>query len=104
MNKRDIVAIEAAKDIKKYCGEHVKCTECALWEDDCTCILENSLAADWELPEVKTYKQDFLSKYPNADIDNKAICRRAVYGGKPDCAGKTCTECWNETYIEKSEA
>lgn len=101
MNKRDIVAIKAAKDIKKYCGEHVKCTECALWADGC--ILDKDLAADWELPTVKTYKQGFLEKFPNANFESSSICRKMVYGEEHDCHGMTCQECWDESYIEKSE-
>lgn len=100
MTKRDIAVIESAKNIRKYCGEHVKCTGCALWADNCTCILENSLAADWELPELKTYKQDFLSKFPNANFESSNICRKMVYGEEHDCRGKTCQECWNEAYVK----
>lgn len=99
MTKRDISAIESAKDIKKYCGEHVKCTGCALWTDDCACILEADLAADWVLPEAKTYKQDFLEKFPGAKFGSSEICRRFIYGEDLDYCGMTCEECWNETYI-----
>lgn len=101
MTKRDIRAVESAKDIKKYCGEHVKCTGCALWADGSACVLEDSLAADWELPTVTTYKQDFLSKFPNANFETGNLCRKMVYGEEHDCHGMTCQECWNEAYIEK---
>lgn len=99
MTKRDMSAIESAKDIKNYCGEHVKCTGCALWADDCACILEADLAADWELPTVKTYKQDFLEKFQNANFNSRNICRKMVYGGEYDCCGMKCEECWDEAYI-----
>lgn len=103
MTKRDMSATESAKDIKKYCGEHVKCTGCALWADDCACILEADLAADWELPTVKTYKQDFLDKFPDADFNADCICRKYVYpnsGEHPNCNNDKCEQCWDKTYIE----
>lgn len=103
MTKRDIAVIESAKDIRKYCCEHEQCAGCVLRTEDNSCILENSLAVSWEIPTVKTYKQDFLEKFPNANFESSSICRKMVYGEKHDCHGMTCQECWNESYIEKSE-
>lgn len=100
MTERDISVIKSAKDIKKYCcGEGEKCVGCVLWSGDDGCILRNGLPEDWELPAVKTYKKDFLSKFPNANFETSNLCRKAIYGGKHDCCGMTCEECWNEEYI-----
>ena len=101
MTERDISVIKSAKDIKKYCDARVKCTGCVMWSDDGECVLENGLAADWELPAVKTYKDDFLSKFPNANFETSNLCRKMIYGEEHDCFGATCQECWNEPYIEK---
>ena len=102
MTERDISVIKSAKDIKNYCyGEGEKCAGCVLWSGDDGCILRNGLPEDWELPAVKTYKKDFLSKFPNANFETSNFCRKAIYGGKHDGCGMTCEECWNEVYIEK---
>lgn len=60
---------------------------------------DDSIPEDWELPIVMTYKQDFLSKFPNAKFGNFEICRRSIYGEELDCGGMTCEEYWNEAYI-----
>lgn len=101
MTKRDIAVIKSAKDIRKYCSEHENCAGCALRADDNSCILEKCLAEDWKLPRLKTYKQDFLSKFPNANFETSNICRKMIYGEEHDCRGKTCQECWDEAYMEK---
>ena len=101
MTKRDIEVIESAKDVRKYCGEYEQCVGCVLRANNGSCILEGRLPEDWELPTVKTYKEDFLSKFPNANFESGNLCRKMVYGEEHDCRGMTCQECWNEAYIEK---
>lgn len=101
MTKRDIRAIESAKDVSKYCCEHEQCAGCVLRAKDNSCVLENSLAVNWELPELKTYKQDFLKKFPNANFKSSNICRKMIYGEEHDCRGMTCEECWGEVFMEK---
>lgn len=100
MTKKDIRVIESAKDIRKYCREHENCTGCALRAGNGSCILKNSLAEDWNIPTVKTYKEDFLEKFPNANFETSNICRKMVYGEEHDCSGVTCQECWNEAYVK----
>lgn len=49
----------------------------------------------------KTYKQDFLEKFPEATLSKTShplICRRMVYGG--ECPFGDCNECWNEAMKE----
>ena len=44
----------------------------------------------------KTYKDDFLEKFPKAKIEEAdfPICRIRVYGGS--CNSVLCTDCWNK--------
>lgn len=101
MKKEDIKAIEYAKALMKHCEKHENCKGCVLRAGNGSCILENCLAEDWKLPRLKTYKQDFLSKFPNANFETNNICRKMIYGEEHDCRGKTCQECWDEVYMEK---
>ncbi len=53
----------------------------------------------------KTYKQDFLEKFPNAknSIDAgilSSYCRNTLYGIEGRCLGHSCGECWNEEMEE----
>lgn len=59
---------------------------------------------------VKTYKDVFLEKLPNARINEKdsipTVCRKIVFGGFTalnDCIdnGDKCKECWNKPYKEE---
>ena len=57
---------------------------------------------------VKTYKDVFIEKLPNARINKKdsipTVCRKMVFGGfLNDCIdnGDKCKECWNEPYKEE---
>lgn len=112
MTKKDIEAIEHAKAIREYCHECNDCRSCVfrtgnisgnLIED--TCMFEDdSIPEDWELPIAKTYKQDFLEKFPSANFNADCICRIYVYpdsGKHPNCNNGKCEQCWNEAYIER---
>lgn len=55
----------------------------------------------------KTYAQDFLEKFPEAQSDSDGTpytCRKTTYGGKCpgiECdSGIECDECWNEPMEE----
>ena len=102
MDKRDIAVIESAKNIREYCGEHRHCAGCVFCIDGTSCILNNPFVDAWELPKLKTYKQDFLDKFPDADFNADCICRKYVYpnsGEHPNCNNDKCEQCWNEAYI-----
>lgn len=101
MTKRDIAVIESAKDIRKYCDEHRHCRDCIFYSTDSLCRFNLCNPNMWELPKLKTYKQDFLEKFPNANFETSNICRKMVYGEEHDCRGKTCQECWDEVFMEK---
>ena len=47
----------------------------------------------------KTYKEDFLEKFPNAELDvngNPRVCRISCYGYCNCSAIGSCAACWNE--------
>lgn len=49
----------------------------------------------------KTYKQDFLEKFPKAPKHSDGTpeaCREKLYGGS--CLLKICADCWNEVMPE----
>lgn len=112
MTKRDIEAIKHVEAIREYCHECNECRSCVFrtenisenFIEDVCMFGDDRSPEDWEAPIVKTYKQDFLEKFPNANFESSNICRKMIYGEEHDCCGTTCQECWNESYIEKSEA
>ena len=62
MNVKDTEAIKHAKAIKEYCCERINCQGCVFGERDGSCDLNKKLPVDWELPTIKTYKEDFFGK------------------------------------------
>lgn len=109
MTKKDIETIEHVKAVMDYCNEHENCkgcvfhSDCAHYED--VCVFDVNSPCDWEVPKIKTYKEDFLEKFPNADFEAENICRNCVYpnaGKYPDCNTYGCCEkCWDEVCMEK---
>lgn len=69
MNVKDAEAIKHAIAIKDYCCERTDCQNCVFVAKNGLCNLEKSLAVDWELPHMKTYKDDFLEKFPTVKFD-----------------------------------
>ncbi len=54
---------------------------------------------------VKTYKDDFLEKFPKAPLNGYGIplaCRKCVYENY-DCQGIECGKCWNEPMKDKTK-
>ena len=95
----------------RMCEANGTCSSCPINRHsircDCVGISESKLKEMMEIVEqwgkehpVKTYKDDFLEKFPNAVIAGN-ICRYHVYktGG---CDGFTgdCELCWNEPIEE----
>ena len=103
MTKKDIEAIEHAKAIRNYC-DCQSCKECVFYLMDENCILDLNSPNGWNVPTVKTYKQDFLEKFPKTDFDADCICRKYLYPDSEkysDCDGcGTCENCWNEAYVK----
>lgn len=53
---------------------------------------------------IKTYKDDFLEKHPNARLDSDGepiACRASVYGNK--CRHIGCLKCWCQPYEESED-
>lgn len=99
----------------KFYGAHggnscmgVSCTTCPFNEGDKVGCLANDMRAieiveKWvkEHP-AKTYKQDFLEKYPNARLteDNFPVACLIDLGYMNfDCEGISCKDCW-DMYME----
>lgn len=103
MNKEDIAVIESAKAIRNYC-DCQSCEECVFHLMDEDCILDLGSPNCWNVPTVKTYKEDFLEKFPKTDFDADCICRKYLYPDSEkysDCDGcGTCENCWNEAYVK----
>lgn len=54
----------------------------------------------------KTYKAEFLEKFPNASLDvngNPHACAHHIYGNKKCNKFDTCGECWNEVMPDETD-
>lgn len=53
----------------------------------------------------KTYKQDFMEKFPNAKIiEGRPIaCAHNLYGDVITCANQKCKDCWNTVMPDEAE-
>lgn len=107
MNVKDAEAIKHATAIKEYCCGRINCQGCVFGETDGSCDLGNDLGknlpVDWELPTMKTYKEDFLEKFPEAHFEPEYICRLHIYphsGTHPSCNDGNCELCWNKVFSE----
>lgn len=96
-------------DLKRMCKSFENCENCSL-RYGCGTPASISDAADevvgkWakEHPK-KTFRDDFLEKFPNAPIDSRKTpqaCLRDIYGkvnAKCEDEDYDCTECWNQEY------
>jgi hypothetical protein len=101
------------RDYGRFCGSRKGCYECEMSiikTGELSCryrLLKNpekavEIIEAWakEHPE-KTYKQDFLEKFPNAKLNERGIpypCREYLYGKGINCAHRNadCAVCWNE--------
>lgn len=90
-------------ELQEHCKKQADCYGCDLREDTRTaCNFTTKDPINWNITKPKTYKEDFLEKYPNAEMDCGVpiACKRTVYGGEP-CYVLQCSECWNEIMEEK---
>ena len=104
-------AVKFLKIINRLCANG--CTECPLSNynnsesSSCGCVLSGNFEKAVELVEkwakehlVKTYKDDFLEKFPKTKITSSGtpkLCREFIYGG--GCgrvASGDCESCWND--------
>lgn len=98
----DLARMLRATKVCESCPVYAVCNESkAMCEADYIYDDLNEEVLKWcdEHPEKKTYKQDFLEKFPNVPRFNSgeiAICRRKIYGTPLYCPKLTCEGCWNE--------
>ena len=105
-------------DYARMCASAGDCNNCPLNEigildKSCVEIIRifpdktNEIILKWcEAHPPKTYKQDFLEKFPNTilDSDNSPpTCKNRIYGICNACTNMelSCSECWNEPMEEK---
>lgn len=107
MSKGKTILHDWARMCDTFEGEN--CSKCPLKQvatpDDCFCFAldlpdeASAVILKWvEENPVKTYKMDFLEKFPNAPLEadgNPEACRALIYGAYP-CSDRSCAECWNE--------
>lgn len=106
-------AVKYIKEQKRMCDSYRNCGGCPIEQaKDTFCIdwiLEYTneavaLVERWseEHPQ-KTLKDDFLEKFPNAEMREDGSlrsCLRFAYGfGNTKCIGN-CVECWNKPLSE----
>lgn len=99
------------KDLKRMCNTS-ECPRCDLleWCKEDGRISElpddvDSIVYRWvKTHPLKTYKDDFFEKFPNAPRDSGGApktCWKYVYGDGKYCCSVACTECWNREMKEQ---
>ena len=103
-------AIDYLKELNRMCNSNLECPECPLFYVNngrglaCSNFDKKRPEEAVEIVEkwskehpVKTIKDDFLEKYPNAKLREEGIpesCAKNL-GYKTDCRYGYCVECWN---------
>lgn len=84
--------------IQEECKKNDACKECGFHRENGNgCLFGNAYPGEWDIQKPKTYKEDFLEKFPNAIIDAHGapkVCRDFIYGYRY-CIN-CCVVCWNE--------
>ena len=107
-------ALEFLKGYGRLCNKYGEnCDSCPLLNKECNVFCNNDeeykeiiLAVEQWLKDnpVKTYKDDFLEKFPNAKVDENGSprpCMNNVYSVYEDlkhCSTMKCKDCWNQEY------
>lgn len=102
-------------DYARMCKAHAYCEGCPMidvWNGACDeALIERTAECEaiidkWcaEHPQ-KTYKQDFMEKFPNAIIiEGRPIaCAHDLYGDVITCANQKCKDCWNTVMPDEAE-
>lgn len=104
-------AVKFLKEFKRMCNTHDGCGNCPV-EERCNflCIISDEerqeivgIVEKWSKDHPpKTRLQDFLEKYPNADMEKEGIpdvcCAKLGYNCS--CHKYSCIDCWNEALEE----
>lgn len=86
----------AVSTIKEYC-DNMKCRrheKCLFYRDRNYlggCMMAHA-PMYWSHKTLKTRREVFLERFPNAKCAPSGTCAAYVFGG--DCIG-TCTDCWD---------
>lgn len=105
-------AVKYLETVKKMCKRYPHCAKCPLLTGlKCLAHPNNdgpieevvSIVETWAAEHpAKTYKQDFLEKFPDAIMQKAGypvVCKENVYGNPISKCGNdehTCEICWNE--------
>ena len=89
--------------LQEFCKLN-ECASCALADVHFWCMFKKSESltpADWGIARPKTYKEDFLEKFPNARMECgvPVSCRLNIYADDEKCCFE-CAKCWNEIMEE----
>lgn len=86
-------------DLQEFCKRKVECYECELSDAEiASCIFNEDVPSGWAISKPKTYKEDFLEKFPNSVLALEVygeLCVRDIYALNIDCARSNCKKCWN---------
>lgn len=115
--------MDAVKFLKEYyrlCNSYLHtnvsdtCTGCPLWTNRIPCSLDSykcenvdkivTVVEQWSKEHpVKTYKDDFLEKFPNAKtIDGELVIQWCRVYNKGECnyPSQKCVNCWHQALGE----
>ncbi len=85
-------------ELQEFFKRKVGCHECELSAAEiASCIFNEDTPSCWAISKPKTYKEDFLEKFPNSVLALEIygeLCVKYIYALKIDCAGSNCKKCW----------
>lgn len=112
--KKEMTAVEFLKEFRRMCDDYLDCDDCPMEEirrnsaDDCMNVVRKNpeeavaIVQKWaEACPMKTLKDDFLEKYPNAPLlggKTPFACAKYLYPNV-SCVQNghnvMCFECWD---------
>nr|DAF88577.1 MAG TPA: hypothetical protein [Siphoviridae sp. ctqzz19] len=103
------------QELKRMCKSCEDCNGCPFYSNCSGCIISlpdnaDEIVEKWvkEHPK-KTYREDFLKKFPNAPTDSSGCpnaCLRDIYKGADyKCKDNSylCMDCWNQAIKEVAD-
>ena len=107
MSEFKITSKTTLYELQEHCRNN-DCDTCCLNERECYCRFIQHSPDAWNIKKPKTYKEDFLEKFPNAaknEYGTLCSCRALIYDGSLFCnnRGLNCEKCWNQIMEEENE-
>lgn len=101
MNDFEITHKTTLYELQEFCKRKVGCHECELSAAEiASCIFNEDAPSGWAISKPKTYKEDFLEKFPNSVLALEVygeLCVKNIYAdADSDFIGSDCEECWNQ--------